>query len=465
MLKPIKITIAARCDKAAREHNEDNCLICSDVASGKIDHIGDGSYLSPQIDLGDKGCLLVVADGMGGMNAGEVASQMAVESVRKFFSKEKLDSMSLTDDAQISRLILDAIIYADACIKSAAVTDSGKTGMGTTIVVLWIIGRRAHIGWCGDSRIYRFNKQSKILTQLSKDHSYVQMLVDQHQITEEEAFDHPDSNVLLCSLGDAFEDISPGILRPLNLTEDDVFMMCSDGLCGVLRNNEIRSIMTRASVEYPISQLDGWHKLLWEHASKAGWHDNVTTVLCHIGNCPPADGEHAAHSSDAEAKDAQAAPYNRKDPKLYKIIALVATVVILAAIFTIIMVLDKKSSKKSELDQMEQVIDSTDVESESEHRSSKLPVPTKSVTEKSLPKVDNQRTRNEAQTQTKTQPAKTTTTTAPVKQPAQTSKPATTTTTPVAIPSTPPQPKTESAPAKTESTGASGDQKKSRSRL
>ena len=344
MSNHIKITIAAHCDKAAREHNEDNCLVCSNVASGKVDHIGDGTYLSPQIALGDKGCLLVVADGMGGMNAGEVASQKAVEAVRNFFSKDKLDEMSLENEDQALHLTRDAIIYADACVKSAAVTDSGKSGLGTTIVVLWILGSKAYIGWCGDSRIYRFNKQSKILTQLSKDHSYVQRLVDQHQITEDEAFDHPDSNVLLRSLGDAFEDVSPEILRPLNLAEDDVFMMCSDGLCGVLRNSEIRTILTRASVEYPIKQLNGWHELLWEHASQAGWHDNVTTVLCHITGCEPANNEPKVQSSPA-VNVKREYDSNKKTPKYYTIIAIIAVAVVLGAIFTIIKQLDKKHSK------------------------------------------------------------------------------------------------------------------------
>ena len=367
MSNPIKITIAARCEKAARDHNEDNCLVCSNVASGIVDHAGDGTYLSPQIDLGSMGCLLVLADGMGGMNAGEVASQLAVEAVRNFFSKDKLDEVSLGDDAQVSRLVWDAIVYADACIKSEAVTDPEKSGMGTTIVLLWILGHKAYIGWCGDSRIYRFNKKSKILNQLSKDHSYVQMLVDQHQITEEEAFDHPDSNMIMRSLGDAFEEVNPEVLRPLNLTEDDVFMMCSDGLCGVLRNSEIRTIMTRASVEYPIKRLNGWNDLLWEHARQAGWHDNVTTLLCHIGNCQPAEDEAEV------AKAEKGTRYNRKDPKLYAIVALIAVAVVIGGIVAFLKVIDKKSSKSDKPAVTEQVVDSTEAAMQKQQKQKELP--------------------------------------------------------------------------------------------
>ena len=446
MSNPIKITIAAHCDKAAREHNEDNCLICSNVASGVVDHIGDGTYLSHQTDLGEMGCLLVVADGMGGMNAGEVASQMAVESVRKFFSKDKLDEMSMHDETQISRLIWDAIVYADACIKSAAVTDSGKSGMGTTIVVLWILGRKAYIGWCGDSRIYRFNKQSKILTQLSKDHSYVQMLVDQHQITEEEAFDHPDSKVLLKSLGDAFEGVTPELLRPLNLTEDDVFMMCSDGLCGVLRNNEIRSIMTRASVEYPIKKLNGWHELLWDHARQAGWHDNVTTLLCHIGNCTPLENESPAHAESVLKQPIDSANYNRKEPKRIKIIALIVTAVVLVAVFVLIMVLDKKSSKEQEPVAVEQVDETVDAPTP--HKSQKLPpAPNQSAKEhqQAQPAVPQKST---------TSPKASTKTSAP--QPA------------TAVPQQSAQPAPAQAKpsvSQQQSNGASGEENKTRSRL
>ena len=456
MSKPIKITIAAHCDKAAREHNEDNCLVCTDVASGVVDHAGDGTYLSPQINLGDKGCLLVVADGMGGMNAGEVASQMAVEAVRNYFSKDKLDEIALEEESQISRFIWDAIVYADACIKSEAMSDSEKSGMGTTIVVLWILGRKAYIGWCGDSRIYRFNKQSKILTQLTKDHSYVQMLVDQHQITEEEAFDHPDSNVLLRSLGDAFEGVTPEMLRPLNLSEDDVFLMCSDGLCGVLRNNEIRSLLTRASVEYPVGKLNGWHELLWEHARKAGWHDNVTTVLCHVGNCQPLEEEvhHQPAPNVEQPKVVQNPPYSQKTPKSFSIIAIGAVVLVAVIIAVIFIFLDKKSKKTEEPAQVqtEQVVDST--ENKQPHKSQKLP----SASNRVVPEQP------EAPKQTeKTKPAAKTSnpTTTSTSQP---TKPATN---PAATQSKPSTTPAQTAPVeqKTDGTSNDGTVKKKRNKL
>ena len=248
----------------------------------KVDHQGDGVFLSKSVSLGDRGSLLILADGMGGMNAGEVASAIAVSSTSNYFSTQMLDKESL-DDEEIFDFIRHAVIYADECIKSEAAKNPECSGLGTTIVILWIINDKAYIGWCGDSRIYLYNTDSKELDRLSHDHSLVQFWVDSGQLTESEAFRHPQSNIIMRSLGDSPEMVDFETLKaPLTLHSGDVFLICSDGLCGMLRDNEIETVLNTASEKFPPTELDKWNDMLWEAAENAGWTDNVTSILCHV---------------------------------------------------------------------------------------------------------------------------------------------------------------------------------------
>ena len=147
--------------------------------------------------------------------------------------------------------------------------------MGTTLVAAWLFDGYANIIWCGDSRGYLFNPVSG-LAQVTKDHSYVQELVDSGRLLPEYAFDHPDSNIITRSLGNPQKAANPDFVR-LPLQEGEVILLCTDGLNSMLRDEEIEAVMQETS-----NEIDTCTKALIQGALDLGGHDNVTVVLCQI---------------------------------------------------------------------------------------------------------------------------------------------------------------------------------------
>jgi len=265
----IKFIMAARCEAAGRQNNEDNFQVTDNLSDNQW------SFLTgKEVALGEKGALMVVCDGMGGMNAGEVASGLAVKTIKEWFAADRLTPPVMSSPKTVLNYIEQAVIAADYKIKEAGSQNILQEGMGCTIVLAWIIGKEVYIGWCGDSRAYRFNPVSR-LVRLSHDHSYVQDLVDSGKLLQELAFDHPDNNIITRSLGDANHTAKPEVKR-FTLCNGDILLLCSDGLCGVLRDEEIESIMANAHT------IDQCRHDLWTESEKAGWTDNVTIALCQI---------------------------------------------------------------------------------------------------------------------------------------------------------------------------------------
>ena len=266
----IKFSMAARCEAAGRSNNEDNFQLTDNLAGDQWSFVTDH-----EVDLGEKGALLIVCDGMGGMNAGEVASKLAVETVKKRFASERLTEEVIATSESIVQYIEKAIVAADTQIKEEGAADKEKEGMGSTIVLAWVIGQSVFIGWCGDSRAYCFNPADG-LKRLSHDHSYVQTLVDSGQLSAELAFDHPNSNIITRCLGDPHQAANPDV-REYTLHDGDVIMLCSDGLCGVLRDCVIEEAMHENA-----GNMAACRDALWDAARNAGWYDNVTIGLCRI---------------------------------------------------------------------------------------------------------------------------------------------------------------------------------------
>lgn len=266
----IKFRIAAYTHEAARENNEDALLVDDNLSDDIIGQFKNDDV----VDMNGNGILLMVADGMGGMNAGEVASTIARDTVKTRFEKEEIADV-VKSPAKIRKYIEETIVLADSNIKEEGRKDSDKAGMGSTIVLAWIVNGIAYVGWCGDSRAYCFNRANG-LVRLSHDHSYVQELVDAGKIDEEVAIYHPDSNIITRSLGDPRKAAKPDI-KEFPVHEGDIFLLCSDGLCGVLQDREIEGIM-RGDYE----KISDMRVALWTAAEAAGWHDNVTTALCEI---------------------------------------------------------------------------------------------------------------------------------------------------------------------------------------
>lgn len=266
----MKIKIVAVTDTGKeRTNNEDAYIICPDLSQQDWSHSETPTYIS----LNKYGSLLVVADGMGGANAGEVASSIATKSIRRAFSKDNVENAIKNNG--IEDLLYSCIKDADESINQKIYEDPDTSGMGTTIVVCWVIGNIAYIAWCGDSRCYVYNA-FKGLKLLSKDHSLVQELIDKGEITEKEAFTHPDNNVITRGLGDVDSQSTPEIIN-YPLSPNDIVLLCSDGLCGYCTNRAIEKILEKNSIDI-MKCRDELMKL----ALEAGGYDNICIALASI---------------------------------------------------------------------------------------------------------------------------------------------------------------------------------------
>lgn len=314
-MKDIKFILAARCEAAGRESNEDNYQIIADIATDR-----HGFTANEELTLGNLGTLLVVCDGMGGMNAGEVASAIAVQTVKDCFYKSKITKDAL---ARPEKFITAAIQAADAAIKAESKRNPATEGMGSTIVLVWLLHGKAYIGWCGDSRAYRYNAVSG-LERLSHDHSYVQELVDAGSITEELAFFHPNNNIITRSLGDPRGAAQPDV-RAFDIQQGDIYLLCSDGLCGCLQDHQIQEV-----IEQHHATVSECRDALWAADEAAGWHDNVTTILAQItaGGIPPV--KHVADTPADKSVSASKAKLLRTNRRLKCIIAAILAVVLIA---------------------------------------------------------------------------------------------------------------------------------------
>lgn len=259
-------------DVGLRDNNEDNFTVNPDLTLDK--------WIVPAnqqntIHLGNRGCLMVVADGMGGMNAGEVASNIAIKTVQQLFSPSKMPTEVVNKPDSIISYIRKVIIQADEQIKQHCKDDPSTEGMGSTIVMAWLFGDNVYVGWLGDSRAYSFIP-GKGISRLSKDHSYVQELVDAKMLTETEAMIHPESNVIIRSLGDATQNAKPDIVcHPV--TNGEIILLCSDGLCGVCEDTAIANIISQNA-----DDLKKCKEALTNAALDADGSDNITIALLQI---------------------------------------------------------------------------------------------------------------------------------------------------------------------------------------
>jgi serine/threonine protein phosphatase PrpC len=230
--------MAAWSDAAGRPNNEDSFLVSKNIAHR------DWTFTTNEtLALDEKGAVLVVCDGMGGMNAGEVASAVAIETVKEWFVPEKLTPEITKSPETMLRYVKKTIIACDQKIKAEAKADPEKEGMGSTIVLAWLFDKQVYVGWCGDSRAYRYHPLNG-LERLSHDHSYVQELVDAGKLTPEMAMEHPQSNIITRSLGDTRKEAQPDT-RCFPLCNHDIILLCSDGLCGIMHDSEIGAVIAR----------------------------------------------------------------------------------------------------------------------------------------------------------------------------------------------------------------------------
>lgn len=263
-----KIKIAATTDVGKeRSNNEDAYIFCPDIS--KQDWTGQEA--TSYIPLSENGAVVVVADGMGGTNAGEVASAIATNTIKDSFTCENVARLR-ADSKSIPAFLTACIEKADKTIIQKTYDNPDTLGMGTTIVVCWVLGQKAYIAWCGDSRCYLYRPQEG-LKQLTKDHSLVQEMVDKGEITEEEAFTHPDSNIITRSLGDTDSLATPDVMD-YDIKPGDTILLCSDGLCGYCTDQQIEAVCARYYADVTQCRDE-----LLKCALDMGGYDNICIAL------------------------------------------------------------------------------------------------------------------------------------------------------------------------------------------
>jgi len=268
----VSFKMFAGTDIGLRENNEDNFTVCPDLT---LDEWIVPAEHQQAIPLGKKGCIMVVADGMGGQNAGEVASAIAVDTVQEMFSSANMPGDVVDKPDSIKNYLKNVIVEADARVKSRSKEDVEANGMGSTIIIAWIIETKAYIAWLGDSRAYSYI-QEKGIARISKDHSYVQQLVDAGALTEDEAMVHPNSNIITRSLGDISQKAKVDVAE-YSLENGEVILLCSDGLCGFCKDDEIGGI-----IEDELPDLQKCKDKLTTAALSAGGSDNITIALLQV---------------------------------------------------------------------------------------------------------------------------------------------------------------------------------------
>jgi serine/threonine protein phosphatase PrpC len=214
----------------------------------------------------DRG-LFVVADGMGGHAAGEVASEMAVQTLER-----ELSGIRDLEDKTSAERVTEALRMANRTIHDRTITEVDKQGMGTTASVLLVAGNRYLIGQVGDSRVYLLRDGA--LQQITKDHSYVQEQVDAGFLTPEQARYHPYSNVITRCVG-ASPDVQPDIYSG-DVRNGDLFLVASDGLTGMVDDRRLQMLLMSRSE--PARKV---HSLISE-ANGRGGLDNITAIVVQV---------------------------------------------------------------------------------------------------------------------------------------------------------------------------------------
>lgn len=209
--------------------------------------------------------LFILADGMGGYNGGEVASKLAVTSAKNYilsnFEKNNSDKDTILD------LVKNSSQYANMVVYEKAKENPELSKMGTTLDICLIYQSKAFISHIGDSRIYRIRKD--FMRKLTKDHSYVQQLIDEGKITKEESLKHPKKNMLMKALG-CTPFIEPDAMIK-GFIKEDIILMCSDGLTNMVSEERIKQIIK----ENPTDAT----KLLVQEANDNGGNDNITAII------------------------------------------------------------------------------------------------------------------------------------------------------------------------------------------
>lgn len=230
---------------------------------GRVREMNQDSYSVS--DSLDQVQLYMLADGMGGYKGGEIASQLAIQSAKSYIENnfKEVDK----DKESIIQLVGSSMEYANMVVYEKSKENQDLEGMGTTLEICLIYNNKVYIGHIGDSRIYRIRKE--FMRKLTQDHSYVQKLIKDGTITQEEAIHHPQKNMLMKALGcNAF--VEPDVTVK-GFLKEDVLVMTSDGLTNMVKQEEIFRKVKENFEQAP--------KELIKLANERGGFDNITVVV------------------------------------------------------------------------------------------------------------------------------------------------------------------------------------------
>lgn len=283
----------------------ENYILANYTDTGKVRAVNEdamATFDSPN------GRVVVVCDGMGGQNAGDVASQLAVTVIQDILS----DNMFPSPEEAITR----SVMAANQAILRRAAQDDFLSGMGSTCVMVIIKDGQVYYGSVGDSRIYYIAGGS--IRQITKDQSYVQTLVDEGRISKEAAEHHQDKNQITNALG--IENMIPPVICQMPITPEpgSVFVLCTDGLSGMVNNNTILNTVINRNLS-----LNERAAQLVNLANAAGGEDNITVQLIEFP-------EGAATGAGAAYQGASRAAYVNPKPKSKHSSSMMAAICMLA---------------------------------------------------------------------------------------------------------------------------------------
>ena len=232
--------------------------------------------------------LAIIADGIGGHRAGEIAAEIAIETISQV--------VAASDGSQPERILQEAIQRASQAIYQQAQNDLNQRGMGSTCACCWIVGERLHTATVGDSRIYLV--RNGVIQQISTDHTWVQEAIDQGSLAPGQAKDHPNAHVIRRYLGSR-QPVIPDMRLKLNSLENDRqaetnqgftlkpgdrMLLCSDGLTDLVEDHEILGYLQTRTLDAALEQL----VML---SNQRGGHDNITIIAIQfpeeLGSQPP----------------------------------------------------------------------------------------------------------------------------------------------------------------------------------
>ena len=284
----------------------ENYIIANCTDTGRTRRVNEDSMVTFD---SPNGRVVAVCDGMGGQNAGDVASQLAVAVIQDILS----DNTFATPEEAIT----SSVIAANQAILRKASMNEDMQGMGATCVMLIVKDGKVYYGSIGDSRIYYI--ANGMIRQITKDQSYVQTLVDAGQITLAEAEHHQDKNQITNALG--VEGMTPPVIgqMPIIPEPNSTFLLCSDGLSGMINNNTILNTVSR----YDLS-LNERARMLVEQANEAGGLDNITVQLVEF----PAEDMTMSPMGNPSVSSAIAQPKKKSHTVLYSLIAVLLVIAV-----------------------------------------------------------------------------------------------------------------------------------------